>query len=120
MYSPGAEKVTCVTALPPSSVGEGVLNDTPPVPRNLLHSTVSPWLNRPFAPGRALGTPSSVTQIVRGSGVPTTAFTDVTIPAGPCPAGPLSENFANGVTLSFGDVADVRSGGPAPASGEIR
>src|SRR5262249_2800626 len=119
MYSPGAENVTSVTALPPSRGGEALLKVTAPAPRNLDQSTVNPTAKRPLPPGRGLGTPSSVTQTVSGTGVPATALSDVIVPAGPWPAGPLSENLANGVMLSFGEVADVRSGGPVPLSGEI-
>src|SRR5262245_8380112 len=120
MYSPAAENVTSVTALPPSRGGEALLNVTPPAPRNLDQSTVNPWLKRLFPPGLGLGTPSSVTQTVTSTGVPATALSDVVVPDGPWPAGPLSVSLAKGVTLSLGDVADVRSGGPVPLSGEIR
>src|ERR1700743_313467 len=85
-----------------STGGVSSLKVTVPGPRNLLHVTVTGWASFAFetAPEEPEGIRrSSASHTRSGRGCPAFAATDVTRPAGPLVAGPLSVKERDGGSL---------------------
>src|SRR5262245_20538529 len=99
MYSPGAENVAVVDALPwASRAGLGFANVTFPGPRNLLQYKVAVVAPRPAVSRSRL--PSSVTHTVKSTGSDPFAVIVCAIPiGGPVKAVPFGSNLMTGGVL---------------------
>src|SRR5262245_8844562 len=99
MYSPGAENVAVVDALPwESRAGLGFAKLTTPGPRNLLQNKVGVCAPRAAASGARF--PSSVTHTVKSSGSDPFAVIVRAIPiGGPVNAAPFGSNLMTGGVL---------------------